>query len=100
MFESRASANSVPITMPPAVAIKVNMMVKRIPSKNRYGSERMMTFQSILENIARPSMRRCRLAHADEAGHGDAPFKQAHAVHDNDVDDDVDQVAPVKASNT
>jgi hypothetical protein len=30
------------------------MMVKRIPSKNRYGSERMMTFQSILENIVRP----------------------------------------------
>ena len=55
MFESRASASNVPITMPPAVAIKVNMMVKRMPSKNRYGSERMMTSQSILENIVRLS---------------------------------------------
>ena len=33
---------------------QVNMMVKRMPSKNRYGSERMMTSQSILENIVRP----------------------------------------------
>ena len=51
VFESRASASNVPITTPPAVAIKVNMMVKRIPSKKRYGSERMITSQSILENM-------------------------------------------------
>ena len=67
------------------------MMVKRMPSKNRYGSERMMTFQSILENIVPPSMRRRRLAHADEAGHRDTPFEPAHAADDDDVDDDVDQ---------
>src|SRR4029450_6135303 len=91
MFESRAIASNVPMTMPPAVAIKVNMMVKRMPSKNRYGSERMITFQSILENIVPPSVCRCRLAHADEAGHCNAPLEPAHAVHDNDVDNDVDR---------
>ena len=54
MFESRAIASNVPMTMPPAVAIKVNMMVKRMPSRKRYGSERMMTFQSKVENIDPP----------------------------------------------
>src|SRR6188474_381011 len=91
MFESRASASSVPITTPPPVAIKVSMMVKRMPSRNRYGSERMMTSQSKLANIVLPSMRRRRWAHADEAGHSDAPLEPAHAADDDDVDDDVDQ---------
>src|SRR4029078_1045229 len=91
MFDSRASASSVPITMPPPVAIKVSMMVKRMPSRNRYGSERMMTSQSKLANIVPPSMRRCRWAHADEARHRDAPLEPAHAADDDDVDDDVDQ---------
>src|SRR5262245_51751963 len=91
MFESRAIANRVPITMPPAVAIKVSMMVKRMPSRNRYGSERMMTSQSKLANLVPPSMRRSRLAHADEAGHRDTPLEPAHAGDDDNVDDDVDQ---------
>src|SRR5262245_15851656 len=90
MFASLAIASNVPITMPPAVAINVSMMVKRIPSKDRYGRERMLTFKSILENIVPPSMRIRRLAHADEAGHRNAPLEPAHAVHDNNVDDDVD----------
>src|SRR6185295_3847094 len=91
MFESRASASSVPITMPPAVAIKVSMMVKRMPSRNRYGSERMMTSQSKLANIVPPSMRRRRRAHADEARHRDAPFDPAHAGDNHNVYDDVNQ---------
>ena len=61
MLESRIIASSVPKTMPPAVASRVSMMVKLMPSKNRYGSERTMTSQSILENIVRLSVRR-RLA--------------------------------------
>src|SRR5262245_39245875 len=94
MFESRAIANRVPITMPPAVAIKVSIMVKRMPSRNRYGSERMMTSQSKLANIVPPSMRRSRLAHADEAGHRDTPLEPAHAGDDDDVDDGVDLGGP------
>src|SRR5215831_18376110 len=75
------------MTTPPAVAINVSMKVKRIPSKNRYGSERRMTFQSKLENIISPSVRRRRLTHADEPRYRDAPFEPAHPVYDNDVDD-------------
>src|SRR5262245_52493067 len=91
MFDSRAMASNVPITMPAPVAIKVSMMVKRMPSRNRYGSERMMTSQSKLANIVVPSMCCRGRAHADEAGHRDTPLKPAHAGDDDDVDDDVDQ---------
>src|SRR6185503_8279710 len=90
MLESRASASSVPITRPPPVAIKVSMIVKRMPSRNRYGSERMMTSQSKLANIVLPSMRRCRRAHADKAGHRDTPLEPPHAGDDDDVNDNVD----------
>src|ERR1041385_4671252 len=91
MFESLAIASNVPMTMPPVVAIKVSMMVNRIPSRNRYGSERMMTSQSKLANIVPASMRRRRRTQADEAGHRDAPFEPAHAGDDDDVNDDVNQ---------
>src|SRR5262245_3954257 len=77
--------------MPPPVAIKVSIMVKRMPSRNKYGSERMMTSQSKLANIVLASMCRRRRTQADEARHRDTPLEPAHAGDDDDVDDDVDQ---------
>src|SRR4029079_16170531 len=91
MFESLAIASNVPMTIPPVVAIKVSMMVNRIPSRNRYGSERMMTSQSKLAKIVVSSMGRRRRAQTDEAGHRDARCEPAHAGDHDNVDDDVDQ---------
>ena len=40
---------------PPVVANAVKVSVKVMPSRNRYGSERMMTSKSKFENIDRLS---------------------------------------------
>src|SRR5215475_5558457 len=81
-------ASSVPMMMPPVVASAVSSSVNRIPSKNRYGSERAITSKSKLENIA---LVPDRLRPGTEiARNRDATLERLHAERRDDVDDDVD----------
>src|SRR5438067_1618932 len=83
------SASSVPKTMPPVAANAVSSSVKLMPSRKRYGNERMMTSKTKLANI---SMRSHRLARGtDEPRHGSAALQQAHAEGNGDIDQNVNE---------
>src|SRR5262245_21274626 len=76
--------------IPPVVASAVSISVKVMPSRNRYGRERMMTSKSKFANIVRPSVGGDRGLGADQAGHRQALLDVAHAERHDDVDDDID----------
>src|SRR3989304_7442253 len=90
MPESRIIASSVPQIMPKKVAIAVNVSVKVMPSRKRYGSERMMTSKSKLLNIAQPQSASFWNLRPKIAGNGHAALERPHSGGDDDVDDDVD----------
>src|SRR5512134_3060731 len=88
MLESRIIASSVPRMMPPVIASTVSVTVKVMPSLKRYPAERAMTSQSKPVNML--VARLGRTPGRDQPGHRDLPLEPAHAEHDDDVHQDVD----------
>src|SRR3954463_10040418 len=80
--DNRISASRGPNTSPPTAESAVSVSVNVMPSRNRYPSERRMTSKSKGLNI-RSSLPEI------VAGNDDPTFKEAHASHDDEVDDQI-----------